>query len=38
LIALANKLDKRPASERANGCMGCPSRVGCKKFMEKEEA
>jgi len=38
LVALANKLDKRPKSERSEGCSGCPSRVTCKNFeIAKEE-
>jgi len=32
LIALANKLDKRPVSERPQGCAACPSRKMCKQF------
>ena len=30
LIAVANKLDKRPQSERPTGCGACPSRGFCK--------
>ena len=31
LVALANKLDKRPASERPDGCAACLSRDMCKR-------
>ena len=38
LIAAANKLDKRPASERPSGCGACPSRGFCKKVEGGEGA
>jgi len=37
LVALSNKLDKRPQSERSSGCAGCPSRVTCKNFETAKE-
>jgi len=37
LVALSNKLDKRPKSERPDGCAGCPSRVSCKNFETAKE-
>lgn len=35
LIAIANKLDKRPVSERPSGCESCLSRGMCKRAMEE---
>jgi electron transport complex protein RnfE len=35
LIAVANKLDKRPVSERPSGCNACLSRGMCKRFKEE---
>lgn len=35
LIAVANKLDKRPVSERTDGCASCLSRNMCKRAQEE---
>ena len=35
LIAIANKLDKRPLAERPNGCNACLSRHMCKRAQEE---